>query len=120
MRLFEVDLGSARDVLAVLQGLANKEGQSSELPFPVVMNILKPFDLPLGGPDSDRDKMLVALKNSIDPAGDVFDVKGDGSGTLVLNTKAGGQQDQTEPAGSSTPTVDKMAASGAKKLTPNI
>ena len=73
MRLFEVDQGSARDVLAVLQGLANKEGQASELPFPVVMNVLKPFGLGISSPDG-----LIALKNKVDPAGDVFDISDDG------------------------------------------
>ena len=67
MRLFEVDQGSARDVLAVLQGLADKQGQSSELPFPVVMNMLRPFGLGISTP-----KGLIALKNEVDPTGDVI------------------------------------------------
>ena len=114
MRLFEVDLGSARDVLAVLQGLANKEGQESELPFPVVMNILRPFALGISSADG-----LIALKNKIDPVGDVIsDILDDG--TVVLNTKnPSDAQDAAikKPAG---PSVDKMASSGAKKLTPDI
>lgn len=115
MRLFEVDTGSARDVLTVLQGLANKEGQSSELPFPVVMNILKPFGLAISTPDA-----LIALKNKVDPAGDVIQDVLD-NGTVILKTKVPGQQkDQEKPTAGSTPTVDQMAASGAKKLQPNI
>ena len=115
MRLFEVDQGSARDVLAVLQGLANKEGQASELPFPVVMNVLKPFGLGISSPDG-----LIALKNEVDPAGDVFDISDDGKGTVVLNTqvkKPEQQQALKKPVG---PSVDKMASANSKDLTPNI
>ncbi len=114
MRLFEVDLGSARDVLAVFQGLANKEGQSSELPFPVVMNILRPFALGISTPDG-----LIALKNKVDPAGDVIKDILD-NGTVVLKTnKESNVQDQpmNQPKG---PSVDKMAKSASKKLTPDI
>ena len=115
MRLFEVDQGSARDVLAVLQGLANKEGQASELPFPVVMNVLKPFGLGISSPDG-----LIALKNEVDPAGDVFDISDDGKGTVILNTRVKDpeqQQAMKKPVG---PSVDKMASANSKDLTPNI
>ena len=115
MRLFEVDQGSARDVLAVLQGLANKEGQASELPFPVVMNVLKPFGLGISSPDG-----LIALKNEVDPAGDVFDIRDDGKGTVILNTRVKDpeqQQAMKKPVG---PSVDKMASANSKDLTPNI
>lgn len=114
MRLFEVDLGSARDVLAVLQGLADKQGQSSELPFPVVMNVLRPFALGINTPDG-----LIALKNEVDPAGDVIkDITDDG--TVILNTKNDSEVKQ-EPIKSNTgASVDKMAKQGAKKLTPEI
>ena len=78
MRLFEVDQGSARDVLAVMQGLADRKGQASELPFPVVMNILRPFGLGISTPDG-----LVALKNAVDPNGDVIKDVTD-NGTVVL------------------------------------
>ena len=114
MRLFEVDLGSARDVLAVFQGLANKEGQSSELPFPVVMNILRPFALGISTPDG-----LIALKNEVDPAGDVIQDILD-NGTVVLKTdNDSNMQDQpmNQPTGA---TVDKMAKSASKKLSPDI
>jgi hypothetical protein len=115
MRLFEVDQGSARDVLAVLQGLANKEGQASELPFPVVMNVLKPFGLGISSPDG-----LIALKNEVDPAGDVFDISDDGKGTVVLNTRVKDPQQQQalkKPVG---PSVDKMASANSKNLSPNL
>lgn len=115
MRLFEVDLGSARDVLAVMQGLADKEGQSGVLPFPVVMNILKPFGLGISTPDA-----LIALKNSVDPTGDV--IKNiDDKGNVTLNTKVEEPvepgQGEKKPTG---PSVDKMASSNAKTLAPKI
>ena len=119
MRLFEVDLGSARDVLAVMQGLADKEGQESKLPFPVVMNILKPFGLGISTPDA-----LIALKNSVDPNGDVIkDVSDDG--TVTLNTKVQGaetsqDQMQQQPGGGSASSVDQMASANSKNLSPKI
>jgi hypothetical protein len=114
MRLFEVDQGSARDVLAVLQGLADKEGQTSELPFPVVMNILKPFGLGVSTPDG-----LIALKNAVDPTGDIFDVSDDGKGTVILNTKVKDENPAQEPGKAAGPSVDAMASSNTD-LTPNI
>ena len=114
MRLFEVDLGSARDVLAVLQGLANKEGQSSELPFPVVMNMLKPFGLGISSPDG-----LIALKNKVDPAGDVIQDVLD-NGTVILNTKVPSDEKDAAVKKPTGPSVDKMASANAKDLTPNI
>jgi hypothetical protein len=114
MRLFEVDQGSARDVLAVLQGLANKQGQSSELPFPVVMNVLRPFALGINTPDG-----LIALKNKVDPAGDVIaDVLDNGTVVLKTNKESNAQdKPMDQPKGSS---IDQMAKSGSKKLTPDI
>ena len=110
MRLFEVDQGSARDVMAVLQGLANKPGsnQASELPWPVVKNIQRPFALGISTPDG-----LIALKNQIDPQGDVIqDIKDDG--TVVLNTNVKDPNDQQTPQPKSAgPSVDKMAKSNS-------
>jgi hypothetical protein len=112
MRLFEVDLGSARDVLAVLQGQANRADQPSSLPFPVVMNILKPYGLGISTPDG-----LIALKNAVDPAGDVIaDVLDDG--TVLLKTNAENpNKDQAAQAGGATPAVDAMASKNAKTIT---
>ena len=116
MRLFEVDQGSARDVMAVLQGLANKPGsnQASELPWPVVQNILRPFALGISTPDG-----LIALKNQIDPQGDVIqDIKDDG--TVVLNTNVKDPSDQQSAQPKATgPSVDKMAKSNSD-LSPKI
>lgn len=121
MRLFEIDAGGARAALSLYQGQADKENRAKELSFAEVLNILKPFDLPIGGIHSgDKDKILVALKNAIDPNGDVFDVKGDGTGTVVLNTRVKGADQQTAAPTSTGPSVDAMANSGAKKLQPDI
>ena len=112
MRLFEVDLGSARDVLAVLQGQANREQQSSTLPFPVVMKLLQPYGLGINTPDG-----LIALKNEVDPAGDVIqDI--DDQGNVILNTGEANPNQPQEPAGS--PELDAMASRNAKKLSPDI
>jgi hypothetical protein len=121
MRLFELDSGGARAALSLYQGQADKENRAKELSFAELLNILKPFDLPLGGLHSgDKDKILVALKNAIDPNGDVFDVKGDGNGTVVLNTKVKSADQQQPTTASRGPSVDAMANSGAKKLQPDI
>jgi hypothetical protein len=112
MRLFEVDLGSARDVLAVLQGQANREGQSSTIPFSAVIRLLAPYDLGINTPDG-----LIALKNAVDPAGDVIqDI--DDNGNVILNTGEANPNQPQEPTGS--PAVDAMASSNAKQLSPNI
>jgi hypothetical protein len=112
MRLFEVDLGSARDVLAVLQGQANSAGQSSTIPFSAVIRLLAPYDLGINTPDG-----LIALKNAVDPAGDVIqDI--DDQGNVILNTGEANPNQPQEPAGS--PAVDAMASSNAKELSPDI
>jgi hypothetical protein len=99
-----------------MQGLADRKGQASELPFPVVLNILRPFGLGISTPDG-----LIALKNAVDPNGDVIKDITD-NGTVVLNTKVQGadQEQGAEPGKATGPSVDAMAASGAKQLSPNI
>ena len=114
MRLFEVDQGSARDVLAVLQGLANKEGQASELPFPVVMNVLRPFGLGISTPDG-----LIALKNEVDPTGDVIQDILD-NGTVILNTTVPSDEKDAQAKKATGPSVDKMASANSKDLSPDI
>jgi hypothetical protein len=113
MRLFEVDLGSAREVMSVMQGLANKQGQTSELPWPVVQNILRPFRLGISTPDG-----LIALKNAVDPQGDVIqDIRDDG--TVILNTKVQNPNATQKPSqgvqgGGGGPSLDSMASHNAK------
>lgn len=114
MRLFEVDRGSARDVLAVMQGLANKEGQSSELPFPTVMKLLRPFGLGISTPDG-----LIALKNEVDPNGDVIqDILDNGTVILKTNQESEVQPDKVPRTNASS--VDRMASSNSKNLSPKI
>lgn len=109
MKLFEVDLGAARDILAVLQGIADKKDQTSEIPFAAFKNLVKPFALAINTPDA-----LIALKNLIDPTGDVIsDILDDG--TVVLNTTQTSQAEKQSPSTSS-PTVDQMAKRNAKTL----
>lgn len=112
MRLFEVDLGSARDVLAVFQGQADKEGQSASLPFAAVMRMIRPFHLGISTPDG-----LIALKNKIDPTGDVISEILP-NGTVVLNTKQKNPTQQ-EPAGNA-PSIDAMASRNSKPLNPKV
>ena len=115
MRLVEVDLGSARDVLAVLQGQANRADQPSTLPFPVVMNILKPYGLGISTPDG-----LIALKNAVDPAGDVIaDILDDGSVLLKTNAE-NPSKDKAQPDAGTSPAIDAMASRNAKKLKPDL
>lgn len=115
MRLLEVDQGSAREVLAVLQGQADRAGQPSTIPFPAVMKMIRPFGLGISTPDG-----LIALKNAVDPAGDVIaDVLDNGS--VVLKTKVQNpNQDQAPATDAGGPSVDAMASSNAKQLSPNI
>ena len=113
MRLYEIDLGGARDVLAVIKGEADKLGQPSTLPFTAVMQILKRMNLGISTPDG-----LIALKNAVDPSGDV--IKNiDDNGTITLNTKTQ-RQDQTPPATGGSPTIDAKASKNAKNLKPDI
>lgn len=113
MKLFEVDLGSARDILAVLKGQADKKNQPSTIPFPVIMNLLKRLGLGISTPDG-----LIALKNKIDPAGDVIADILD-SGAVVLNTKAKNPNQDSSTKQTKGPSIDAMAASNTD-LTPNI
>ena len=112
MRLYEVDLGSARDVLAVFQGQADKEGQSASLPFATVMTMLRPFHLGINTPDG-----LIALKNRVDPTGDVISDILD-NGTVILNTKQKSSA-QPEPTGNA-PSIDAMASRNSKPLNPKV
>jgi hypothetical protein len=113
MRLFEVDQGSAREILAVLQGLANKPGreQPDELPPPAVKSIMNRLSLGISTPDA-----LIALKNKVDPRGDVIkDIKDDG--TVVLNTKLAKSNDADQSAKPGAgPDIDQMASHNAKTV----
>ena len=112
MRLFEVDQGGAREVMAVLQGLANKPGQeqASNLPWPVVKGILDKFSLGISTPDG-----FIALKNEIDPQGDVIKDIDSETGEVTLNTRLQNHNDQQDiPKSGPGPSVSKMASHNAK------
>ena len=110
MKLFEVDASVARDILAVLQGQADKKGKTLELPFPVIKNLLKSDDLGISTPAA-----LIQLKNEYDAAGDVIqDILPDG--TVVVKTKTASQLKQAPIQKSAGPSVEKMASKAAKKL----
>jgi len=114
MRLFEVmDAGSIRSILAVQQGQANDADTYSQIPFVNLKSELASLGI------SSIDG-LIALKNKVDPAGDVIKDIDSRTGMITLNTR---QQDPNEPEPApkgASPTVDKMAKSGAKKLQPDI
>jgi hypothetical protein len=106
MILFEVDQGSAREILSVLQGLANKPGleQTNELPWSAVKSILDRLALGISTPNG-----LIALKNAVDPQGDVIkDIKDDGTVTLNTELQSAAEPVQTAKAGG-TPSIDQMA-----------
>jgi len=117
MRLLEVDTGSAQVVLKILRGLANEHGQSGRIPYAAFLNKMKQFDLPLGGPNSDRQQMITALKNANPQLGAIIkSVEADG--TIVLDKTNEPQDQSAGQAGG--PSVDAMAASNSKTLSPKI
>lgn len=103
------DVGSLRSALAVRQGQAKKTGASKELPLAVIKDIARD----LGFSITDLDT-LKAFKDKIDPTGDVFDITD--KGTIILNKP----EAAIAPAKGAGPSVDAMAASNAKTLSPKI
>ena len=121
MRLFEVDAGSARSALAVLQGQLNKDNGSNKdtyrIPFDAVLNLIRPYHLGISTPDG-----LIALKNTIDPDGDVIkdiETSSDGRTFVIIKSARDDATDATDMAVGG-PDIDTMASRGAKKLTPDI
>lgn len=113
MRLFELfgDNDDAAAVLRVLQGIAKKNPSMKEIPFPVLINMMRDFNLPLGSPE-DFPKYLEQLKKSnknldriigeITPTG------------VTLKTEP---EQAQKPGG---PSVDSMASHAAKDINPKI
>lgn len=103
MRLFEVadnDVGSVRSYLAVKQG----EG-ASQVPFAALKRPLE--QLGISTPDG-----LIAVKNEIDPAGDVIkDI--DDNGTIHLRSSRD-KNPQDDPMSQGGSMINAMAKSGAK------
>lgn len=118
MRLFEIDLGGARDILALLTGLADKNSKTSEVPFPVVKNLFKSFGYPIGDGGIRSKEALIKIKGEVDPLGKVIkDVTDNAS--IILNTETPAPT-QAIDVNKSSPTVDAMASRAAKKLNPDI
>jgi hypothetical protein len=115
MRLFELeDQGSAELILRNLQGQVNKLDDTSQLPFDSVKKMLEPFDLGVGSPQA-----LQKLFRSIDNKQQIVDRVLD-DGTVILKTQKP-NQNQEQPIDQGTgPTVDQMASSNAKNLSPKI
>ena len=103
------DIGSLRSALAVRQGQIKKSGGSRELPLAIIKDIARD----LGFSINDLDT-LKAFKDKIDPTGDVFDITD--KGTIILNKP----EAAIMPAKGAGPSVDAMAASNAKQISPKI
>ena len=117
MKLLEVDTGAVQVVLKILRGLANEHGRTGEIPYAAFLNKMRAFDLPLGGPDSDRQQVIAALKNANPQLGAIIkDVKPDG--TIVLDKTNEPADQAAGQAGG--PAVDAMASSNAKQLSPKL
>jgi len=109
MRLFEIDLGYARQVLSVIRGQARKYQQDLTIPFADLQNILKSFGYALGNGDSQSVELLKKLKNDIDPTGKIIaDVTNDASLVLVSGDQTADTQNDT--ATGAGPSVDQMAS----------
>lgn len=121
MRLFEVDAGSVRTALAVLQGQLNTDrGSNSDtfrVPFDAVLNIIRPFHLGVSTPDG-----LIALKNASDPDGDVIkdiETSADGQTYVIIKSAHDDDADAADIAVGG-PDIDSMASRASKKLTPDF
>lgn len=113
MRLFEVALGSARSVLSVLKGQVGADGTST-IPFQAVMNMIQPFNLGVSSP-----KGLSELITMLDPEGNIVSDVSD-TGDLTLNSLTQNVGDQQPDAAGAGSTVDQMASSNSKNLSPNL
>jgi hypothetical protein len=119
MRLFEVDAGSARTALAVLQGQLNRDNDSNKdsfrVPFDAVLNLIRPFHLGISTPDG-----LIALKNASDPDGDVIkdiETSADGQTFVVIKSARDDAADAADIAVGG-PDIDSMASRASKKPSP--
>lgn len=117
MKLFELDIGSTKSVLSILQGRSAEKNDSGKVSYEAVMNLFKQFDLPLGGPDSDKQAILTALKNLVDPIGDVIDSINPPdaefpNGSITLNTP---NNNPTQPEVKGGSSLDDMASRAAQK-----
>lgn len=113
MRLYEIatDLDSIVPILHVLRGLAAKTDSNGSIPFPVLMNHLQKFDLPIGGLESDRQRIVQAIKDTLGPAGKIIS-KINADGSIVVDVpKDPSQKIALKTPG---PDIDAMASQGAR------
>jgi hypothetical protein len=117
MKLFEVDLGSARNVLRILQSNANKPGsagtgQSLTVPFSAMINMLDQFDLGISTPDGIRK-----WAETVDAPGAVIDRVLDDGSVIVKTTAQNPNKDKAQQTGGASPAIDAMASKNAKTIT---
>lgn len=117
MKLFELDIGSTKSVLSILQGRSAEKNDSGKVSYEAIMDLFKQFDLPLGGPNSDKQAILTALKNAIDPAGDIIQSINPPdaefpNGSMTLDTP---DNNPTQPEVSGGSSLDNMASRAAQK-----
>lgn len=111
MKLFEfADLGNIRSILSVLKGLADRKEIPSELNFATFKNYIDGDEEGIGNPES-----LVAVKDKVDPAGDVIQSVDD-EGTVTLNTKVKKPYENLPRTGGGKG-LDQMASHAVKDIT---
>lgn len=115
MRLFEFapvsDTGAIMPILAILRDLGTKQGSRGEVSYDQFLKMIEPLDLPLGDPETtDPERIITAIKNAIDPTGDVIKDYNPETKSIVLN-----QPNQPAPKPDGSTTVDKMASRAAQK-----
>ena len=117
MKLFEVDLGSARNVLRILQSKANQPGsagtgQSLTVPFSAMINMLDQYDLGISTPDGIRK-----WAEAVDAAGTVIDNVLDDGSVIVKTAAQNPNKDKAQQPGNASPAIDAMASKNAKTIT---
>ena len=121
MRLVEVlDLGSLSVILRILKDLANKSQDHATIPFFALKQLEKNFDLPLGDGGPNSASILEKLKSQNADLGKIIKSIDPKTAAIILNTDAQNPNTPDTTRQQSSPTVDKMANAGAKKLQPDI
>jgi hypothetical protein len=117
MKLFEVDLGSASDVLRILQSNANQPGsagtgKSLTVPFSAMINLLDQFDLGISTIDGIRKWV-----ETVPGAKAVIDSVLDDGSVIVKTTAKNPNKDKAQSTSGPSPAIDAMASKNAKTLT---
>ena len=117
MKLFELDLGSARNVLSILQNKANEPGsagigQSLTVPFSAMVNMLDRYDLGISTPDGIRKWV-----ETVPGAKAVIDSVLDDGSVIVKTAAQNPNKDKAQSTSGPSPAIDAMASKNAKTLT---